>query len=263
MARNTPKSSKSAAPRTSAKRGKPQEPESPVVSKRPRRQASAASFKSTPTKSQYFEGSSTSDEETPEASFEDGESNFEDDVDEVEASSDQEDDEDDASTDDDGDKTTPQRNTKDKGSSARKQVWKEGVKTGLGPGTQVIIKKPKARAAGSTPYEDHTIHPNTMLFLKDLKANNNRPWLKCMTPPSVFRQLRCLLWAGIESGKIAKQKLQHTIPTIDSQNRTGGHMSKRLPRRLQKLTRRYLSYHTKMWWVKFASSLASVDLIGH
>jgi len=59
-----------------------------------------------------------------------------------------------------------------------KDLSKPGVKTGLGPGTQVIIKKPKARDAGDTPYSDETIHPNTMLFLKDLAANNNRQWLK-------------------------------------------------------------------------------------
>lgn len=57
-------------------------------------------------------------------------------------------------------------------------VWKPGVKTGLGPGRQVIIKKPKPRAAGSTPYTDETLHPNTLLFLDELKANNNREWLK-------------------------------------------------------------------------------------
>jgi hypothetical protein len=58
------------------------------------------------------------------------------------------------------------------------ELWRPGVKTGLGPGTQVVIKKPKARDAGSTPYTDNTIHPNTMLFLKDLAANNDRQWLK-------------------------------------------------------------------------------------
>lgn len=58
------------------------------------------------------------------------------------------------------------------------ELWRPGVKAGLGPGNQVVIKKPQARAAGKTPYQDHTIHPNTLLFLKELKANNERQWLK-------------------------------------------------------------------------------------
>lgn len=41
-----------------------------------------------------------------------------------------------------------------------KELWKSGAK--LAPGTQIIIKKPKARDAGDTPYTDGTIHPNTM-----------------------------------------------------------------------------------------------------
>ncbi|KAI4702275.1 hypothetical protein J4E81_002638 [Alternaria sp. BMP 2799] len=60
--------------------------------------------------------------------------------------------------------------------AGEKELWKPGAK--LAPGTQLIIKKPKARDAGDTPYLDHTIHPNTMLFLKDLTANNDRQWLK-------------------------------------------------------------------------------------
>ncbi|KAG9610867.1 hypothetical protein KCU84_g24892, partial [Aureobasidium melanogenum] len=59
-----------------------------------------------------------------------------------------------------------------------KELWRQGVSTGLAPGTQIIIKKPKPRTPGNTPYSDTTIHPNTMLFLKDLKANNDREWLK-------------------------------------------------------------------------------------
>ncbi|KAL1970338.1 hypothetical protein VTN77DRAFT_5498 [Rasamsonia byssochlamydoides] len=59
-----------------------------------------------------------------------------------------------------------------------KELWREGVRTGLGPGKEVFIKKPKARDPGDIPYQDHTIHPNTMLFLKDLKENNERQWLK-------------------------------------------------------------------------------------
>jgi hypothetical protein len=57
-----------------------------------------------------------------------------------------------------------------------KELWKPGAK--LEPGMQLIIKKPKARDAGDTPYADNTIHPNTMLFLKDLNSNNDRQWLK-------------------------------------------------------------------------------------
>lgn len=64
-----------------------------------------------------------------------------------------------------------------------KELAKPGVKAGLGPGTQVVIKKPKARDAGDTPYSDETIHPNTMLFLEDLAANNNRQWLKSELSP--------------------------------------------------------------------------------
>ncbi|KAH6870293.1 hypothetical protein BKA58DRAFT_384758 [Alternaria rosae] len=67
-----------------------------------------------------------------------------------------------------------------KKASDEKELWKPGAK--LAPGTQLIIKKPKARDAGDTPYLDHTIHPNTMLFLKDLTANNDRQWLKLHDP---------------------------------------------------------------------------------
>ena len=62
--------------------------------------------------------------------------------------------------------------------SKTQHLSKAGAGTGLGPGTQVVTKKPKAREAGDTPYTDETIHPNTMLFLKDLMANNNRAWFK-------------------------------------------------------------------------------------
>jgi hypothetical protein len=41
------------------------------------------------------------------------------------------------------------------------------------------VPVPKAREAGDTPYVKEQVHPNTLLFLKDLKANNNRDWLKC------------------------------------------------------------------------------------
>ncbi|GAB7342235.1 hypothetical protein MBLNU457_g0480t2 [Dothideomycetes sp. NU457] len=62
------------------------------------------------------------------------------------------------------------------------ELWRDGAGFDLEPGTEIIIKKPKARPAGKTPYKDDTIHPNTMLFLKDLKANNDREWLKMHDP---------------------------------------------------------------------------------
>jgi hypothetical protein len=48
-----------------------------------------------------------------------------------------------------------------------------------GPRKVTIIPLEKLRDTGGVPYEDHYVHKNTMLFLKDLKANNKRPWLKC------------------------------------------------------------------------------------
>ncbi|KAJ5092586.1 hypothetical protein NUU61_007456 [Penicillium alfredii] len=59
-----------------------------------------------------------------------------------------------------------------------KELWREGVRTGLGPGKEVFIPKPKQREAGNVPYQDETLHPNTRLFLMDLANNNEREWLK-------------------------------------------------------------------------------------
>lgn len=61
---------------------------------------------------------------------------------------------------------------------AGKELWREGVKTGLGPGKEVFIKKPKARDPGAVAYKDNVLHPNTILFLQDLAKNNDRQWLK-------------------------------------------------------------------------------------
>ncbi|TFB01156.1 hypothetical protein CCMA1212_006666 [Trichoderma ghanense] len=47
-----------------------------------------------------------------------------------------------------------------------------------GPRKVEIIPLEKLRDTGGVSYEDHKIHKNTMLFLRDLKANNKRPWLK-------------------------------------------------------------------------------------
>lgn len=82
----------------------------------------------------------------------------------------------DAGEDDDQDRTVPG------------DLWKEGVRAGLGPGREVFIKKPKARDLGGIEYRDETIHPNTLLFLTDLKENNERQWLKGTDSGSVCIQ---------------------------------------------------------------------------
>lgn len=79
-------------------------------------------------------------------------------------------------------KTTP-RGRPQKKEANEKELWKHGAK--LEPGTQLIIKKPKARQAGDTPYTESTIHPNTMLFLEEIKENNDRQWLKCTSSRSI------------------------------------------------------------------------------
>jgi hypothetical protein len=60
-----------------------------------------------------------------------------------------------------------------------KELWRQGVKVGLGPGKAVFIATPKPRGDGGIKYVPGKIHPNTMSFLEDLSANNDREWLKC------------------------------------------------------------------------------------
>ncbi|KAJ2968149.1 hypothetical protein NUW58_g10283 [Xylaria curta] len=45
-----------------------------------------------------------------------------------------------------------------------------------------FIPHPKLRDTDGIDYEDTKVHPNTLLFLGDLKANNKRSWLKSHDP---------------------------------------------------------------------------------
>jgi hypothetical protein len=178
--------------------------------------------KATPTKSQYFTkhaGDSARSKKKADDSGDELAPDDDDDEDEL-ASAPEDDlsefgsahDSDDAGDDDDDDNDDEYESEVEESKSRRKssskkvttgksksvsggELWREGVKTGLGPGQQVVIKKPKARPAGKVPYSDGSIHPNTLLFLKDLKANNNREWLKsefdCL-PLSFYTQLSFL-----------------------------------------------------------------------
>ncbi|KAK7716503.1 hypothetical protein SLS64_003657 [Diaporthe eres] len=52
----------------------------------------------------------------------------------------------------------------------------------------------KMRGTGGVDYEDDRLHPNTLLFLKDLKANNKRSWLKCKTQRYIHNLGNTCLW---------------------------------------------------------------------
>ena len=97
-----------------------------------------------------------------------------------------------------------------------KELWRPGVKADVAPGEEVIIKLPKARQPGKTPYQDDKIHPNTMLFLKDLKENNDREWLKMHDAD--YRQSKSDFDSFVESltEKIIEQ--DDTIPELPAKD---------------------------------------------
>ncbi|KAI9725775.1 MAG: hypothetical protein M1828_002658 [Chrysothrix sp. TS-e1954] len=96
------------------------------------------------------------------------------------------------------------------------ELWRQGVKTGLGPGKEVIIAKPKPRSAGKTPYADDQIHPNTMLFLSDLAKNNDREWLKMHDPD--YRQSWNDFTSFLEGLQARLVGLDETIPELPTKD---------------------------------------------
>ena len=139
----------------------------------------------TPRKSQYFEADASGEDEAASDSVQSG---YEDE-DAGSVSSQSEDiDAEDSDISEQPKKKQRSRGRPSTASSAApkrakgEELWRSGVKTGLGPGTQVIIDKPRARSPGKTPYQQDQIHPNTMLFLRDLAENNDREWFKAHDP---------------------------------------------------------------------------------
>lgn len=157
----------------------------------PTRQSKRAKVSSdtsvTPKKSPYFEPAS--DQSEPESEIENEASGYEDEdqsVSEVSPPPESEEDEDEEAeytSEEDGPKNRkPGRKSTARVVSVKgangKELWRPGVKADLAPGEQVFIKLPQPRKAGKTAYKGDAIHPNTMLFLADLKQNNDREWLK-------------------------------------------------------------------------------------
>lgn len=160
------------------------------MSKRLKESAEKGSSKATPTKSKYFEEPDSEDvDDEPEDDDDAEESGYEDEdpsaTDQPSGSE--------PETEDDYDFEADRKNRKPRKKAAigtgtqslvnavlekGKELWRPGVKTGLGPGKQVFIEKPKPRGDGGIKYVPEKIHPNTMAFLMDLKNNNDREWLK-------------------------------------------------------------------------------------
>ncbi|OAG37913.1 hypothetical protein AYO21_07885 [Fonsecaea monophora] len=150
--------------------------------------------KTTPTKSKYFQEPDSEDEDVDIKEDESEESGYEDqEASETDQPSTEEPDtEDDYESDEEHKRRKPKKKTVKSGGGLTggiqavanavleqgKELWRPGVKTGLGPGKQVFIEKPKPRDDGGIKYAAEKIHPNTMAFLKDLKENNDREWLK-------------------------------------------------------------------------------------
>lgn len=156
---------------------------------------SSGGVKATPTKSKYFEDPESEDGDEDDAAgsgYEDNDDDDDDDASMEAPSVTSESDEDDYDSEEDSkrkrSKPVARRGKAGAGAGARsavtnalskaKELWRPGVSTGLGPGKQVFIEKPKPRGDGGIKYEPAKIHPNTMEFLRDLKQNNDREWLK-------------------------------------------------------------------------------------
>ncbi|KAJ5560413.1 hypothetical protein N7513_002812 [Penicillium frequentans] len=97
-----------------------------------------------------------------------------------------------------------------------KELWREGVRTGLGPGKEVFIAKPQARDAGDVPYEDETLHPNTKLFLQDLAENNDRQWLKAHDPD--FRAAKKDFETFVETLSAKVSEVDSTVPELPTKD---------------------------------------------
>lgn len=134
------------------------------------------------------------------------------------SSNDEDDDEESVSEEDTGRSTKrgPRKGAGRAHQKTRKEAPRISSSTGLGPGKQVVVKLPKPRSAGATPYEPHTIHPNTFLFLQDLAQNNSREWLKAHDPDFRASEKDFDSFITVLSEKIVE--LDETIPELPTKD---------------------------------------------
>jgi len=194
-------------------------------SKRIKVEAEPAPRHQTSKKSKYFQHSEEDvDDNSGDAESEAGESGsgYEDEDLSIAGSEDSPTDEDDYPSEEDKKKAKRGSKAKQKSRSAeqvmtgKNDLWREGVRTGLGPGKQVFIEKPRARGDGGIKYVPERIHPHTFEFLKDLKNNNDRTWLKAHDADyrSSWKDFESFVEALTES--IAK--VDETIPELPAKD---------------------------------------------
>ncbi|KAI9748372.1 MAG: hypothetical protein M1815_003310 [Lichina confinis] len=139
------------------------------------------------------------------------------------SSSDEDEDDDEESFSEEDTGRSSKRGSRKRAGRVHKKTRKEDPRissgTGLGPGKQVVVKLPKPRSAGATPYEPHTIHPNTFLFLKDLAQNNSREWLKAHDPDFRASEKDFDSFIAVLSEKIVE--LDETIPELPTKDIPG------------------------------------------
>ena len=99
---------------------------------------------------------------------------------------------------------------KAEGGKKQAELWREGAKVDVEG--EVFIKLPKARGPGKIPYADETLHPNTLLFLGDLKRNNQRTWLKMHDAD--FRQSERDFKSFVEAVTEKLTEKDETIPEL-------------------------------------------------
>lgn len=96
--------------------------------------------------------------------------------------------------------------------SKGQELWRPGVKSKLAPGEAVFVPLPKAREEGKVKYRDDWIHGNTMLFLGELKRNNDREWLKS---EFIVRGV----WKGGRGWEDVLMRIQYMMRIIGSRRR--------------------------------------------
>ncbi|CAI7613321.1 unnamed protein product [Penicillium manginii] len=187
----------------------------------------SSQVKTTAKKSKYFESEGSAESEGPASDTDEDEGEDDSAYEEKDVDS-ESDDHEPSDQDDEPDSEEETKSARAKGgkpgkdrvsdvaSLKGKELWREGVRTGLAPGQEVIIPKPKARDPGDVPYEDETLHPNTRLFLLDLAKNNEREWLKGHDPDYRASKKDFETFVEALTGKVTEQ--DSTVPELPAKD---------------------------------------------